>query len=173
MDESTKNLAEVLLLATQLLVVLGGALWAYYRFRAEGTHKPRVEFAVSANFLGPQGGFYPTEIVISANNKGLRKRIFKSIRLRVRGSKAGEEVEEWEENKPRLKMPHKIVDAEVIHQQRYGHIFVEPGVNQNITYLTPIPKEYRFVTVRVEFRYDDERTHSAERMFEISDREDA
>lgn len=171
MDASTKNLIDVFLGLAQFLVVLCGAAWAYYRFRAEGLHRPRVEFDVDANFLGPQNNYFLTEILISAHNVGLRIRKFPSIKLLVRGIKHDAKIEEWKENEPRLFFPDKIIDnAEVIFKKNYGHVFVEPGVKQKLTYLTRIPADYRFISIRVEFEYNENRTHSAERILELPTR---
>ncbi|GAB5402998.1 MAG: hypothetical protein Aurels2KO_12290 [Aureliella sp.] len=43
MDESTQNAIEAVASLIQAIVLLGGICWAIYRFRAEGTHKPRIE----------------------------------------------------------------------------------------------------------------------------------
>lgn len=167
-DENTKNLINVSLGLAQFLVVLCGAAWAYYRFRAEGLHRPRVEFDVDANFLGPQNNYFLTEILISAHNVGLRIRKFPSIKLLVRGIRHDATIEKWKGNEPRLFFPDKIIDnAEVVFKKNYSHVFVEPGVKQKLTYLTRIPTEYRFISIRVEFEYDEGRTHSAERMLEL------
>lgn len=168
MDEATKNLIDLIINLIQAGVIIAGVGWAIYRFRAEGTHQPRIEFNIDAQFLGPERDYYAVQIVIHANNKGLRVRRFPSIRILARGIERGHNIEEWKGREPRLFLPDKLIDdAEVVFKENYSHIFVEPGVNQDITYLTRIPAKYRFVSLRAEFRYDDERTHSTERLFDI------
>ncbi|MEM7215420.1 MAG: hypothetical protein AAF423_07750 [Pseudomonadota bacterium] len=151
----------------QIVVVLGGIVWAYYRFRAEAPHRPRIEFDIDADFFGPQDDHFATQIVVNAHNKGLRVRKFKSIDLLVRGISKEAPLDEWQGHEPRLFLPDKIIDhAEMVFTDKYGSVFVEPGVQQDLTYFCRIPARYRFVSIRAEFRYDDTRTHSAERLFE-------
>lgn len=168
MDNATKNVIDVVISLIEAGVLVGGVTWAIYRFRAEGAHKPRIEFNIGANFLGPENGHYAVQIVIHAKNKGLRVRRFPGIKILARGIERGQSIEEWKVREPRLFLPDKLIDdAEVVFKENFSHIFVEPGVNQDITYLTRIPAKYRFVSVRAEFRYDDQRTHSTERLFDI------
>ncbi len=58
------------------------------------------------------------------------------------------------------------MQGEIVHE-KYSYIFVEPGVEQVITYVTKIPAEYRFILARAEFRYDRLNPHSAEEVFEV------
>lgn len=168
MDDATKDIIDVVIGLIEACVLVGGVSWAIYRFRAEGTHKPRIEFNIDAQFLGPEKDHYAVQIVIHANNKGLRVRRFPSIKILARGIERGNAIEEWKGREPRLLLPDKLIDdAEVVFTENYSHIFVEPGVKQDITYLTRIPSKYRFVSVRAEFYYDDQRTHSTERLFDI------
>lgn len=167
MDEATANLIQTILSAAQFAVVLAGVCWAIYRFRVEAPLNPRIELDVRAAFNGPQNGYYVTQILVSATNKGLRVRKFPSLKLLVRGISKHSDIQEWPEHEPRLLFPEKLIDhAEVIFRENYGHIFVEPGVNQNVSYNCRIPDHIRFVTVRAEFKYDEKRTHSAERLFD-------
>lgn len=152
----------------KLLLLLGGAFWGVYRFKVEGKHKPRVEFDVEANVIGMQNGAYAIEFVVLANNKGARTRSFEQITLTVRGVSFESELSDWDGNEPRLFFPKKLIDkAELVYKKNYGSIFVEPGVNQKITYFSKIPDSISLISVRAHFSYDDKKTHSAERMFKV------
>jgi hypothetical protein len=166
MTDATRNLLTVAIGATQLLLLVVGAVWAYYRFWREGSHRRRVEFSINCSFFGPQCDEYLAEFTLHADNKGLVVHRFPSIELRVRGIKASEGISFWENRRPRVEFPHKIVQAEIVHE-KYAYIFVEPGVKQVITYVTRIPAEYRFILARAEFRYDRRNPHSAESVFEV------
>lgn len=168
MVDEMKILFDVAIPLIQLLVVLGGVAWAIYRFRAEAPHNPRIEFDIQASFLGPQLNYFPTEIIVVAHNKGLRLRKFESIELRVRGIPDNHPIEEWRGNEPRLYLPDKVFSKAEMVFRKFGHLFVEPGVSQQITFFARVPTRYRFVSIRAEFRYDHTRTHSAERLFKTS-----
>jgi len=176
MDEATKNLWEVLIAGGQLVVVLLTGIWAYRRFRAERPHQPRIELRLDCVFHGPEQGGYLAEFIIRANNRGLIVHRFHSIRLRVRGIRVGSAVQPWRGHEPRVAFPEKLIpDAEVLHKPKFDHIFVEPGVQQTITYAAMIPGSFRFIAARVEFYYDFAREwpHSAERVFTVGDRSGA
>ncbi len=166
MTDATKNLLTIVIASTQLLLLVVGAVWAYYRFWREGSHRRRVEFRIDCVFFGPQQDQYLAEFKLHAVNKGLVVHRFPSIELRVRGIKASDEISFWKDRKPRVEFPHKVMQGEIVHE-KYSYIFVEPGVEQVITYVTKIPAEYRFILARAEFRYDRLNPHSAEEVFEV------
>jgi hypothetical protein len=138
----------------------------------ERTHKPHIEFCLDANFYGPQQGEYVSEFLIDIRNKGKIQQKITSLKLRIRGIKANEKLEFMEKYPTRLKFPDKLLQAQVIDKD-FAYYFVEPDVNQLITFTTKIPESYRFLVVWAEFRYGDTRQrgegarHSAERIFEI------
>src|SRR5262249_7709147 len=132
--------------------------------------RPRVDFRIDCKFLGPQGEDYVAEFLLYAKNRGLVIQRFPSIRLRVRSVPADAPLEIWESYKPRLLFPQKLFDAEIVHE-KYGYIFVEPGVEQLISYITKVPASARFVLARAEFRYKNFDPHSAERVFEVPRRD--
>jgi hypothetical protein len=166
MTDSTKNLLTIIIAATQLGFLVAGAFWAYYRFWREGSHRRRIEFSIDCIFFGPQQDQYLTQFRLHAVNKGLVVHRFPNIELRVRGIKTSEEISFWLDRWPRVEFPHKIMQAEIVHE-KYSYIFVEPGVEQVISYVTKIPAEYHFIIARAEFRYDRRNPHSAENVFEV------
>src|SRR5580704_17775141 len=72
--------------------------------------------------------------------------IFFSIRLRVRGIRCNYPLTYWKGYEPRVDFPDKLLSndkfIEVIPKDmKWNYIFVEPGVEQEIKYLTLIPCE--------------------------------
>jgi hypothetical protein len=170
MTDATKRLADVILASTQLLLVLIGGVWVYFRFRRERTHNPRVSLDIAGTFLGPQQDAYVAEFLLTIKNAGMVKHHFSEISLRVRGIRDDAPVGLWGDTQ-RVVFPEKVVsDADVLHKTRYASIFVEPGVTQVITFVARVPADIRFVLARAVFNYDETRTHSAERVFEITGR---
>ena len=167
MGDNSYHLWEVMFGTFQVLAVLAGGLWAWRRLRRERTHTPHIEFDISCNFFGPEQRFYLAEFILSADNRGYVVHRFKSIKLRVRGIEAGQAFEYWPNHEPRLQFPLKLIDdQEVIYSEKYGHIFVEPGVNQKITFVTKIPQSCKYIDARAEFTYESHRSrsHSIERV---------
>jgi hypothetical protein len=155
-----------------LVIVLAAAVWGYFRFRKERTHNPRVEFSIDATIFPAQEATRLVEFRLLANNKGSVVHRFRSIKLRVRGISAGTAIAQCGCRGARTSFPEKLIDdEEVIYKAKYDHIFVEPGVEQTITYCTAIPAEMAFIVAHVKFFYDKEELwpHSAERVFAVKD----
>lgn len=167
MTTEDKNLADVILGALQLLAIVAGGLWAFWRLRRERLHVPRVAFDLSCNFFGPQQGFHIAEVVATMTNHGVVKHVVSDIFLRIRGLLADEVPQRWEGHGERLVFPLRMVDDDIIYKQKYSYVFVEPGVSQPLTYITRIPVQVRYILVRVEFRYAQTRNHSVERVFAV------
>lgn len=171
-EDPVKNTWDIIFSAVQLAVVVTAAIWGYFRFRKERTHNPRVEFSVDATIFPPQEGTRLVEFRILVNNKGAVIHRFQSIKLRVRGIPTGAAITNWETHEPRAYFPEALIKgAEVIHKEKYDHIFVEPGVEQTIAYCTIVPASMAFISAHVAFHYDEEKfwPHSAERVFAVND----
>lgn len=176
MENEVKNHYEIVILAIQagigifqLIFLFASAYWGYLRFRVEKKDNPRIDFDIEANFLGPQKGYYVTQVSLKIANKGLLSREFKEFKLRLRGISKDMEIEEWESQKPRLLLPDEIIDTDNVVSDKFNFIFVEPGVCQELTYFTRVPEKYRFISIYAQFDYDRQTSHSAERLFEIKE----
>jgi hypothetical protein len=129
-------------------------------------YEPHIEFTIDANFHTPQQGFYIAEFTIYANNKSLVQHKFNKINLRVRGIKKDEELKFWEENRPRLLFPHKLFETDIVPKD-WNFIVVEPGVKQEISFVTKIEQAYSCLIAQAEFEYDKFTPQSTERTFAI------
>lgn len=141
------------------------------REELERRYEPHIEFTMDANFFGPQKGKYAAEFIIHAHNKSLIRHEFKKIRFQVRGIKKDEELMIWDKHPPILRFPHKIIDPDEtdIVPKDWNYIFVEPGVKQQIDFVTPIDADYAYIVARAEFRYDKHTPHAIERVFAVTD----
>ena len=150
----------------KVALTLGAAVWVYFRFARERTHARRVEMTIDCTFPGLQEGKYLAEFAFQLKNKGLVAHRFSTLRLRVRGIASGQVLQSWTVQPSRVAFPERLIDEEdVLFSKKYGHIFVEPGVEQLITFVGAIPGNMTFILVRAEFEYTDGRTHSTERVF--------
>ena len=117
--------------------------------------------------LGPQGNNYVAEFTVFANNKGSIKFTFPEIRLRVLGITVDSELLPWKDHGERLNFPIKVLNEQII-PSKFKYFFVEPGVNQAITYVTTIPENIKFIVVRASFKYLFRNAiHTREKVFEI------
>jgi len=101
------------------------------------------------------------------NNKGLVIHRIHDVLLRVRGIKGDEDLAFFKDNGKRLAFPVPLIDENVIYKRKYSHIFVEPGIDQTLTYITKISSSVKYIVARAELKYDESRTHSVERVFEL------
>jgi hypothetical protein len=167
MDEGTKRLADVIIESCKLAAIIIGGLWAYFRFRREDTHSPKVSFDLEATFFPAEGEAGFAEFLMVIDNKGLVKHKFRKINLRVRGLTKTDTIKPWRDSQ-RVEFTQKIIDdADVLYKDKYGSIFVEPGVTQKLTFVARVPSNIRFVLARAEFEYSSGLTHSAERVFDV------
>lgn len=167
MGDDTKNIFDVVLSAIQLLAILVGAIWAYFRFWREGTHRPRIEFDLACIFLesgSPHDNHKVAAFTIHARNMGHIEHKFDRISLRLRGIKSDALLAVREDK--RLEFPEPLLKAELI-PQKVGYYFVRPGVEQQVTFTTIIPADVRFVLARAAFRYENSNdSHSVEKVFD-------
>lgn len=66
----------------------------------------------------------------------------------------------------RLEFKHKQLDTDIVPTD-WNYIFIEPGVRQEICFVTRIEENYRYILALAEFYYDTFTPHNIERMFEV------
>ncbi len=150
-----------------LLVVLIGAIFAYYRFFREGSHHQRIEFDIDYIDLGTNGEYRIIELGVIAENKGNIGQTFDQIRLKVRGINEGEELQEIKNHEPRLSFPEKLPVVEVI-PKKFKYFFVRPSVTQRFPIVLRIPIGWSQLHARATFKYSGtNEIHSGERAFKL------
>jgi hypothetical protein len=132
----------------------------------ERIHTPHIELRLECQFLGARNGQHLTNVVVLATNRGQVLHKFDHIILRIRGIK-NEHFESWKENESRAYFPHKILKTNLVAEQSWNFIFIEPGVAQQISLTTLIPDEYTYILTHVEFEYRKYWPHSAEAVFAV------
>lgn len=147
--------------------LIGGAIWAAWRFRRERTHSSQVEFTVDVVLHGPVNGRYAAEFILTFNNKGKTRVQIERIELRVRGIMSNEMLVDWPGHGNRLLFKHMLVKADDILPKNYGYMFAEPGIKQEYRYNSHIPEECVMLLARAQFFYDKDHPHSAERFVSV------
>lgn len=151
----------------QLCLALTAAIFAYYKFFREGSHRQRIEFDIGIEDLGRHGGQRIIEVKISAANKGRVEQRFEKISLRIRGLKNGQELHSIEGLAPRLFFPEQIERTRVI-PEKYQYYFVRPGVTQVFSVTLTIPADWVVMNAHAKFRYLGlNQVHTAEHSFRL------
>ena len=127
-----------------------------------------VEFQVDCRVHGRQDEDQLVEFLLSVHNQGLVQYRFTSMLLRVRGIERNRPFTYWEEDKPRLEFPVKIVDSVEVKPRNLNYVFVDPGVRQVINYVTKISVRIEYILAHAEFHYDRYTPHSSERVFRLA-----
>lgn len=157
---------ELFVTVVQITLVVIAASWGYYRLWREGILRPRLEFSIDCEFFGPVGGEYIAQFTLNARNRGLVRYQFSRIDLRVRGIARDSGIQYWSGREPRLEFPLSVLKTNVI-PDNYNFFFVEPGIEQPITYVSKIPENIQYILVNAVFHYDRFTPHSIEKAFEI------
>jgi hypothetical protein len=129
---------------------------------------PHIELAINCQVLGQDDGHYLVEFTLMVYNRGLVRWTFRSIKLRVRGIEKNQQFAYWPGEGQRLEFPVKIINKEEVIPKSVNFLFVEPGVQQAIAYVTKIPAQIMYIVVYVEFWYDMVTPHTSERVFRLT-----
>lgn len=163
-SEDLKNLFAIV----QSIIIIIGAIWAYFRFHRENPLHPRIEFDLDCKFFAPQNNSQLTAITVSASNKGNVEHKFGEIRLRILGIKNNQPLKEFAEYPPMVEFPIEIIKGVNIVPPKYEYFFVRPNVKQAFSYATQIPINIRFIIIRATFKYQSiNEIHTAEKVFEV------
>jgi hypothetical protein len=150
-----------------LLVLLVGAIFTYYRFFREGSHNQRIELDLECIDLGINGKYRIVEVAITAINKGNVEQKFDDIRLKIHGIVNGQELKDIKNHSPRLRFSEEKPSISVI-PEKYKYFFVRPSVKQRFPVVLKIPANWSQLQTRSTFKYlGTNEIHSAERAFKL------
>ncbi len=168
MDDCTKNILDICINLSQLLIVAATSAWAYYRFRKEGTLDPRIEFDIDCKFFGPHHNYYLASTLITASNKGNIEHKFKEIIIRVRGIHHEDTFQIFKKCPPTIEFKEVIVNDINIIPSKEGYYFVRPGIKQDFSCSYRIDSNIKFISVHARFIYEKtQEPHTTERIFEL------
>jgi hypothetical protein len=137
------------------------------RQKIERIHSPQIEFDLSARFFGPEKEEYLLELRLNLTNSGLVQQKLWDPKLRILGIRKGVSLNFRAKDQYRLEFPEKILPLKDILPADYNYFFVEPGVHQDISYVTKVPSSVGYVLVYSEFHYNPTTPHTTERLFEV------
>ncbi len=129
---------------------------------------PRIELGINSRVLGQDDDHYLVEFTLTAYNRGLVRWQVRDIELRVRGIERNWQFAYWPRRGQRVEFPVKIIDKERVIPESLNFLFVEPSVQQTITYVTKVPAHIMYIVVYAEFWYDEVTPHTSERVFRLT-----
>ena len=83
------------------------------------------------------------------------------------------EIGKDNEHKKKILKCSKKSAVEVIHKKNLNYLFVEPGVKQEIRYITLVPKTYEYIVAHAVFEYDRFTPHDTERLFAVTTKQES
>jgi hypothetical protein len=180
---------EVLLSLGQLAVLISGGVWAFKRFKKEGSHTHRIEFDIECKFYGPQFHNFIAEITLTLKNRAKVRYIIKSCQLRIRGIEASNLIGLCDDPyKGRVCFPVKILPLteivpkdsneltansnqeikETVPKAKWKFFSSEPEVTQRITFNASVPDHISFILAHARIDYDLDWPHTTEKIFKVS-----
>ena len=150
----------------KLSLFILAAIFTYFRFFREGTHKQRIEFNIDFRDLGCNNNDRIIEIGVIVENKGNIEQRFQQISLRIRGINKNSQLQEIEGHDSRLAFPLGLHTIKLI-SKKDKYYFVRPKVKQRFPITVRIPVEISHLLVHAKFNYITGDFHTAERAFSI------
>ena len=132
---------------------VGGGWWAFVKWRKRDELFPRVEFEVTARFIGIQDGKMVTEIVATLENKGVVPLKIKHFSFKLRGLAAGDSLTKGGEKIRGQLDFQRLLDEGLLVPEKWEYTFVYPGVKTEYNFVTAIPETTTFVRVQADFEY--------------------
>lgn len=150
-------------------LIVTAALFTYYKFFREGTHKQRIEFDIDFCNLGVKNSYRIIEIGALAENKGNVEQKFNSMLLRIRGIDNNSKLIELKNHEPRLAFPIDSKKKWEMIPEKYKPFFVRPGVKQRFPIVVKIPENWTHIQVKITFKYEGTKDiHVSERTFQTN-----
>lgn len=161
--EQGSHLAGIIQAAAVIIV----GLWAYFRFRKERTHYPHIEFSVDCNvFESTDDKKRIAEFMVNIKNKGFVQQRFMKINLTVRilddlttnlfTFQEFKKTRKLGKNSyKRLYLPEKLMKNVDIVPPKYKPYVVEPGCEEIIRYITPLPSNVKHMLIHAKYYYPE------------------
>ena len=137
------------------------------RQRIERVHSPQIEFDLSVRFFGPEKEDYLLEIRLNLTNCGIVQQKLLDPKLRILGVKKDVSLTFRAQDQHRLEFPKEILPLSDVLPENYNYFFVEPGVHQDVSFVTKVPTSVCYILVHSVFHYDPTTPHTTERVFEV------
>ncbi|WP_437522582.1 hypothetical protein WME79_31900 [Sorangium sp. So ce726] len=151
------------------IAALAGAWWAVVRWRKQDELFPRVNFEVSANFVGFHGDSVITELVAVLENKGQVPLKIRPFSFKVRGLGKEATLQKGSANvRGQLLFPTLLEEGDFVPAS-WDHSFVYPGVRTEYNFVIAIPKTVAFIRMQGDFQYlgRQDATHHAAKILAV------
>ena len=143
-----KELSETIEAFSKCIALLIGGFWVYRKYIKTRENCPKIQFDVDLNYLGQQDNKILIEIIARMENKGLVRHWINDLTFNIFILETNDKVEFGREKiNYQLAFKKHYPDADransriVVIPPNFGDSFVDPGVCQQYTYLSAIPKD--------------------------------
>ena len=137
-----------------------GASWALLKWKKQDELFPRINFEVSANFLGFQDGTIIAELVAVLENKGQVPLKISDFSFKLRGLRVSDELKKGPDAiRGQLLFP-EVLEQGDFFPRSWNYSFVYPGVRTEYNFVTAIPQNVAFVRMEAGFVYLGHRNDS-------------
>lgn len=137
-----------------------GSWWALIKWRKQDALFPRINFEVSANFVGIQGDHIVMELVAVLENKGEVPLKIRRFSFKLRGLSKSAAIERGSAAiRGQLLFPVVLDEGDFVPPS-WDHSFVYPGVRTEYNFVTAIPRTIAFVRMQGDFEYLGRRDNS-------------
>ena len=130
-----------------------GVFWALLKWKKQDELFPRINFEVSANFLGFQDDKVITELVAVLENKGQVPLKISDFSFKLRGLRVSDRLEKGPDAiRGQLLFPAVLEQGDFVPRS-WNYSFVYPGVRTEYNFVMAIPSDVAFVRMEAAFVY--------------------
>jgi hypothetical protein len=161
--ELIKNIAEI------IAILIGGG-WAFWKFVIQREGKPKIEFTVDFEVIGIHQQEYLAEIIAELQNKGLvREKIYDFTFDLLYLVDTDNLVEGGDEILKQVAF-NKRISRQRWFPKIWDYTFADPGIVQRYRYITHLPLNTKFALVRSSFKYTDKSSdfQAAQKTFKVA-----
>ena len=153
-----------------LTFLVGGGLWAWWRYRVQAEGVPRVDFSVDVQFVGVQKTDWLVEILGHVTNRGLVPQRMNSLEFEIRYLDRFDAVVYTEEYRGQVIVPTILKQGSWIPAGNRTSMVLLPGISLRYNYVYRVPRTASFVLLHGRLDYPDHKAPlRADRLLKVPD----
>lgn len=167
MQAATSSLIDFIESLAAVIILIAGAAWSYTKWKVRREHAPRLEFAVTVNFVGKHGDQWVVELIALLKNKGHVQHKIRDFSFDLRYLTDSDPITYGDDKiNHQLYLPHEGKSGAWIPAS-WGWTFIEPGLKARYSHVTTIPAAAKFVLLHGRFDYPRDDFHTADRLLAV------
>jgi hypothetical protein len=153
-----------------LTFLVGGGVWAWWRYRAQAEGVPRVAFSVDVQFIGVQTTEWLVEILGHVTNHGLVPQRMDSLVFEIRYLDRTDAIVDAGEYRGQVIIPNVLKQGSWIPEGNTTAMVLLPGISLRYNYIYRVPRTASFVLLHGLLDYGDRMApHRADRLLKVPD----